>query len=123
MDEIARSIEQEAEKIRNTAQHTAQDIDKPDDPEFRMYPEDDEVLYMRAWRGKDYIFVQDYNKSWEGGTLITFLTMNPKMTFFNNVRVGASTKCLGVFGDNLDVMELGEEGKNYDSSCIVSAQS
>ena len=121
--EFTESIRKQTEKI-SKEKYTAQDVARlfaPVDEEEEEYDdnnsgsESSEVFHMRAWQGKDYVLIQDYNEAWTMGNPVSFWTADPEMVFFDGIKVGSSVKALEKSLGNLakDNQFEDDEGNKY----------
>lgn len=65
----------------------------------------DEIVYMRAWQGKGYFFIRNYeNKSWSKNQLTHFyLNDKSNVNFSGRIKIGCTLDDLtAVFGDKLE---------------------
>ena len=90
-----------ANQISSSNQHNYQDMELVESNAMV----DDEIVYMRAWQGKGYFFIRNYeNKSWSNNHLTHFyINDKSSVNFTGRVKVGCTLDDLtAVFGDKLE---------------------
>ncbi len=90
-----------ANQISSSNQHNYQDMELVEGNTMVA----DEIVYMRAWQGKGYFFIRNYeNKSWSNNNLTHFyINDKSSVNFTGRVKIGCTIDDLtAVFGDKLE---------------------
>lgn len=90
-----------ADKISSSNQYSHQDMELVEGNAMVA----DEIVYMRAWQGKGYFFIRNYeNKSWSNNHLTHFyINDKSSVNFSGRIKVGCTLDDLtAVFGDKLE---------------------